>query len=312
VIEPPSSEEGVFIEPPTSPRVEREAPRGDDTTRQTLDAQLMEFRGEFVQASRGSSRLQKGTPGAAHLSRELHLDHELCEEMLHALDERGRLMLVGPPASGKTHVARRLAIHVAGHDDRVLYVRFHPDLSYADLIDGPGGAGIVRAHCEQAQRDHDRKYALVLDELDRGDAARALGEFLGGLTEPGHDVRLARSGVAFHVPRNLRVIATARQLPHDPALIARFPLVRQPADPQILRRFLEHCGRELSWVPDMLEALNKRLAQQERPQRVGHGLLMDPALDVARLQRIWRHEILPLLECQGVDTSGLDYASLRP
>ena len=35
------------------------------------------------------------------------------DDMLAAIRERGRLLLVGPPCTGKTYVARRVAIHVA-------------------------------------------------------------------------------------------------------------------------------------------------------------------------------------------------------
>ena len=49
-----------------------------------------------------------------------------------------------------------------------------------------------------------------------------------------------------------------------------------------------------------------------RELRVGHGLLMDPDLDVARRKGIWRRECLPLLMSFGVPPEGFDYDTLRP
>ena len=39
-------------------------------------------------------------------------------------------------------------------------------------------------------QDRDARYALILDEIDRGDAARSLGEFLGAAAERGQSVRV--------------------------------------------------------------------------------------------------------------------------
>ena len=88
--------------------------------------------------------------------------------------------------------------------------------------------------------------------------------------------------------------------------------MRQPADSEVLRRFLARCRPGLSWVADMHKSLNEGITAQGHPARVGHGFLMDPDLDAVRLARIWEREILPLLEAYGISPSGLDYSTLRP
>ncbi|RMG15999.1 MAG: AAA family ATPase, partial [Planctomycetota bacterium] len=253
------------------------------------------------------------SPEAGDLARDLFLSPRSCDEMVAAARQRGQLLLVGPPASGKTHVARRLAIYLAGHEERVLFLRMHPEARYADLLGEPGaGRGWVRELCERARDDRSQTYVLVLDELDRGDAARALGEFVGGLSERGQRLRLSASGAPFEVPRNLVVVGTARGLPHDPALVGRFPVVRQPADSLVLGRFLAACRPGMNWVADLHQALNRRLADQGHSLRVGHGLFMLPDLDVASVRGIWAREVLPLLEAHGVDLAGFSYEALRP
>lgn len=274
------------------------------------DALVREFRREVVEASRSPDEEDVSSEDRGRLARDLYLDEALWSDMEEALDLRGALLLTGPAHSGKTYCARRLAIHSAGHDERTLIVRFHPDLSYADLIDGPAGPGILRAFCERASAEPRQTHALILDEVDRGDAGRALGEFLGGLVERGRPVHLPRSQAPFAVPRNLHVIATARELPPDPALAGRFPVVEHPGDARVLKRFLAHRCRGMEWVAELLRALNERLRRDGL--ELGHGLFMEPDLDVRQVEGIWRREVLPWVASQGGDLEGLSLRDLRP
>lgn len=306
----PRAPEPVRATTPVAPLDrERRLDESDSDAGVPLEQLVSELRGEVIQVQTGED-----TPAVSpdRLARDLLLDPALTGELLAALEERGRLLLVGPPATGKTHVARRLAIHTAGHTDRILFLRVHPELHYQTLLEGgPGQPGLIRDWCEKARRDREHRWALVLDELDRGDAARCLGEMVGALVERGKGVLLA-SGAELVVPRNLAVIATAREEPTDPALVGRFPIVGVPADPQVLRRFLSQVRPGCEWAADLLATLHQRLAEQGHTFRVGHGLFIDPDLDPARLRRIWGREVLPLLRSHGVDTSGLDYDQIRP
>ncbi|MEZ6184937.1 MAG: AAA family ATPase [Planctomycetota bacterium] len=296
------------LEPLPFERERREAGAPSESSRLATAAMLSELRGEVVRANQGPPPPSENED---RLARDLNLLPALCEDMLAAVRERGRLLLVGPPCTGKTYVARRLAIHVAGHTDRVLFLRGHPGLSYAALIDERGTPGLVRAFCERARGNRELEFVLLIDELDRGDSAAAFGELIGALSERGNPVRLT-SGEDLVVPRNLHVLATARDYPYDPGLMARFPITPLEADSAVLRRFLGECRPGLEWVARMLDVLNVKLGERGHPLRIGHGFFMDPSLDVVRVRRVWQREVLPLLASHGIDTAELGYDALRP
>ena len=58
---------------------------------------------------------------------------EQVEELLH---DKRQIIFNGPPGTGKTYVARKLAQHIAAQDGSVELVQFHPSYAYEDFIEG--------------------------------------------------------------------------------------------------------------------------------------------------------------------------------
>ena len=152
------------------------------------------------------------------------LDREKWDLMLAVWRARKNIVLQGPPGVGKSFIGDRLALALCGGDgtQRMMRVQFHPATSYEDFVQGyrPDGRGgfVMREgpfvrFCQAAQKDTSQPYVFVIDELNRGNLARILGELMM-LIE--HDKRgphwrmpLAYSDSAaepFYVPDNVHIV----------------------------------------------------------------------------------------------------------
>ena len=102
-------------------------------------------------------------------------------------------------------------------------VQFHQSFGYEDFVMGyrPGEngfeahEGIFPEFCRRAEGDPDTPHFLIIDEINRGNLSRILGELMVLIEHdkrgPEHALRLGRSeGPAdrFHVPENLHIIGT--------------------------------------------------------------------------------------------------------
>lgn len=168
---------------------------------------------------------------------DLFMSEEDFDRMLALLRRKKNIVLQGPPGVGKTFVARRLAYVLMGMKDerRAPVVQFHQSYSYEDFIqgyrpDGSGGfqlrSGTFHTLCRQAQRDPDRDYFLVIDEINRGNLSKIFGELMMLIESdkrgPSFAARLTYSENAedtFHVPENLHLIGTMNTADRSLAMV---------------------------------------------------------------------------------------------
>lgn len=216
-------------------------------------------------------------------------------------------------------------------------VTFHPSYAYEDFIEGLRPVlmehegressveiqpvdGALKRICDRARRDPDRRYALVIDEINRGNIAKIFGELIT-LIEPdkrtrydvdgqlasGIQVRLPYSPELFGVPENVDLYGTMNTADRSIALV----------DIALRRRFI---FREVLPQPGvipgargdglidpdddgnpidlrrLLQVINARLTVlRGRDACIGHAYLT-AVTDIAGLRAALRDRIAPLLQ----------------
>jgi 5-methylcytosine-specific restriction protein B len=254
---------------------------------------------------------------------ELLLDRAFLDDIKSLLQETKQVIFYGPPGTGKTFVAQRLATALAGDPARTVLVQFHPSTSYEDFFEGfrpiqaaDGGIayalqdGPLRIMAAAAESDLSHTYILVIDEINRAQLQKVLGELFFLLEYRDRQVRpLYRPDEPFSLPTNLWIIGTMNTADRsialvDAALRRRFQFVPFVLDERadnpiagLLRRWLR-ANSEPEWVADLVDQVNQELVMSlgMGDLALGPSYFMVQGLSDARLRRIWRYRIEPLIE----------------
>ena len=252
----------------------------------------------------------------ATLAQELTLPVKFLEEIETLLVDKLQVIFQGPPGTGKTFVAQKLARHLAGSEDRVTLVQFHPSYSYEDLVQGfrptlengqPGFTlrdGPLRKAADRARQESQTKHFLVIDEINRGNLARVFGELYFLPEYRDSEMDLQYSDEPFSLPDNLYIIGTMNTADRSIALVdlalrRRFYFVEFHPDngpiKHVLRNWLSANAPGMEWVADVVDAANGKL-RDDRHAAIGPSYFMKPDLDETAVKRIWKHSVLPYIE----------------
>jgi hypothetical protein len=120
---------------------------------------------------------------------ELFLERTDVERYLDIWRSKKNLILQGAPGVGKSFLARRLAYALIGAKDhhKVQAVQFHQSYSYEDFVQGyrPNGSlGFERKNGSffefrnSAVADPTGTYVFIIDEINRGNLSKILGELM--------------------------------------------------------------------------------------------------------------------------------------
>ncbi len=260
------------------------------------------------------------------------LEREKLETILQRLRDKKNLILQGPPGTGKTWLAKKLAFALIGErdEDKIRPVQFHPNLSYEDFVRGwrPSGNGkldLVDGPFLQmintAKDDPESEYAIIIEEINRGNPVQIFGEMLTLLESDKRNKAEAlelsyrkREGERVYIPENLYVIGTMNVADRsiamvDFALRRRFAFVDlEPVFGSVWRDWVhDQCeiGEEiLSQVEERMNALNKQIAEDSNlgaQFKIGHSYVTPPPGHTISDPNEWfiqvvETEISPLLD----------------
>jgi 5-methylcytosine-specific restriction protein B len=257
------------------------------------------------------------------LAEQLLLDDELwLEEVTELLEDRKQLVLYGPPGTGKTFIAREIGRFLTEDDGDLEVVQFHPSYTYEQFVEGYRPVvredgemfyelrpGPLVELAERAAENRDRRFVLLIDEVNRGNLPKIFGELLYLLEYRGEAVRLMyrRADKPFVLPPNLYFLGTMNTADRsigviDAALRRRFHFRglfpnRLPIAATLDKWIATH-SPDLAWLPDVVKRLNERLVATDHQLQVGHSYFMREDLTEERVDLIWRADVLPFLEDQ--------------
>lgn len=243
----------------------------------------------------------------------------LVQSFARAIERKGQAVLYGPPGTGKSFLARELARHlVGGTDGFTRQLVLHASTTYEDFVQGyrpvmrsdgtvqwPLVRGRVVLFAEEAAKRRGT-CVLVLDEMQRADVPRVLGELVHLLEYRGEPMPLAAGEMPFLLPHNVRVIGTLSTTdPHaaaaDLVLRRRFAFLRVTSDLDVVRRYhaglvsdpSEPRGLSVDGLVSVLSRIESAIADPDRA--LGITYFLRPELG-AEIEEIWRYEVEPMLE----------------
>ena len=272
----------------------------------------------------------KGGNGSSNKVESVRPNHTLTRSLV-----GGSLntILCGPPGTGKTYVTAQRCVEICdgerSDNDRkrykqlvdsgqVEFVTFHQSYGYEEFVEGLRPApnedgqagfrlvptpGVLKRIANRAREDTENAYVMVIDEINRANISKVMGELITLLEEDKREgtpnevaLTLPHSGDLFTLPPNLHILGTMNTADRSIALI----------DTALRRRFrFEEMAPDLEKLPRnpvegidlraVLKAVNQRLEYLiDRDHLIGHAWLMK-AETKAQVDDIMRHKIIPLI-----------------
>jgi hypothetical protein len=260
-----------------------------------------------------------------------------------SMNKPTNVILYGPPGTGKTFHTKEHAVRLCNGkatpatlkedfaklvaDKRVAFVTFHQSYDYSDFIIGfkpvPSAngmsfevrKGVLMRLAEEAEKNPQLPYLLIIDEINRGNMSKIFGELITLIESDKRrdgdfplEVTLpcaykrpdGTETCQFSLPSNVHLLGTMNTADRsiallDTALRRRFKFVRKEPNPDLL-----HANLDGVKLPKLLSNLNRILADAFSPDhQIGHAWLpmkFDSKTTGKDLVEAFNDKILPLLD----------------
>lgn len=201
---------------------------------------------------------------------------------------------------------------------RYVFTTFHQSFSYEDFIEGIKPVisdeesgdlgykiedGVFKKLCQKASKDPDNRYAIFIDEINRGNVSAIFGELITLIEQDKRkgadnqiEVELPYSKKAFSVPMNLDIYGTMNTADRsvealDSALRRRFTFEELMPNPEVLTESVEGIG-----LSGLLSTINERVEMLiDRDHTIGHSYFIN-VKSAEDLANAFNDKVIPLLQ----------------
>jgi len=253
---------------------------------------------------------------------DVFIEKEELIRLISLLENKKNLILRGAPGVGKTYIATRLAYVMMEERDetRIHMVQFHQSYSYEDFIQGfrPKAEGegfelkqgpFVR-FARKAERDPERDYFFIIDEINRGNMSKIFGELMMLIEEDkrGEQINLLYSNERFSVPPNLYIVGMMNTADRslallDYALRRRFSFfeIKPAFYNETFNSYINKLNNPaaLNRIIDEIKSLNQQIVEELGTGfQIGHSYFVGDAYKVDtenRVKEVIEYEIIPQL-----------------
>jgi len=263
------------------------------------------------------------------------------------LKRKKQVILYGPPGTGKTYYAEKACFEISARslfrksfsvltpiekeeilgDGRtngtVRMCCFHPSYGYEDFIEGikprvinqqtvfEPKDGIFKELCKDAIGNPDKKYYLIIDEINRGDISRIFGELIMLIEagKRGKSIILSLTNTSFSVPGNVYIVGTMNTADRsiallDVALRRRFGFIELMTDYSLFEKSVFEGLPLAGWLKELNGRIREHIGNEARNLQIGHSYFLEKEkvmMDNEKFKWIIKEDIIPLIEeyCYG-------------